>query len=528
MRKSTYYALATLYSAIVVSFSATAVTFEVTTAEEFQAALATAASNGATNEIVLSEGVFKGNFKYVAEHDSGLTIRGKGSDRTILDGESRAFVLFFSLSAFAPRIEVSALSITKGSARTGAAIRVASTTAEPFFSWNPELHPEVVLSESYVHGNQGDSIIDGAGTIFLIKDSDLSGNTGRYLVDCAESCVVEITGSQLVGIDVDTNGDIVRSGSIVLKNSVLKHIRLDSTAFNGGDQEIGCTLMGSEVIGISSVGCGSAKAFSVTDTVIGVQAAFGGSGAVTKSTFLDGNITVSGASIKFVGNLVTENESNVTRTISFSNYEKLELLSNTIVDLYLLVLTPEENNASQIVANNIITSQRADGLSPIRQNEFPESSALINNILPSGDYGFWDQDVGNIQAEPSFFDIEDKDYHLTLGSIGIDGGNDEYVLDSQDSDLDGNPRVLGGSVDIGAYERSTTALHPADTNSDSSISREEFDAYNNAWRANETWPNPPASIEADFVTRAGYLLQKGGAYKNIGVGKPVTWVPVNE
>jgi len=71
-------------------------------------------------------------------------------------------------------------------------------------------------------------------------------------------------------------------------------------------------------------------------------------------------------------------------------------------------------------------------------------------------------------------------------------------------------------------------LHPADTNSDSSISREEFDAYNNAWRATETWPNPPASTEADFVTRAGYLLQKGGAYKNIGVGKPVTWVPVNE
>jgi len=32
----------------------------------------------------------------------------------------------------------------------------------------------------------------------------------------------------------------------------------------------------------------------------------------------------------------------------------------------------------------------------------------------------------------------------------------------------------------------------------------------------------------DFVTRAGYLLQKGGSYHNIGVGKPATWVPADE
>jgi hypothetical protein len=145
-----------------------------------------------------------------------------------------------------------------------------------------------------------------------------------------------------------------------------------------------------------------------------------------------------------------------------------------------------------------------------------------------GDYGYWDQDIENVQAEPNFFDVETRDYHLTSGSIGIDGGNNEYVLDSQDFDLDGNPRILGGSIDIGAYERSTTALHPADTNSNSSISQDEFDAYNEAWRTNEAWPTAPAAIPVDFVTRAGYLLQKGGAYKNIGVGKPATWVPIDE
>ena len=86
---------------------------------------------------------------------------------------------------------------------------------------------------------------------------------------------------------------------------------------------------------------------------------------------------------------------------------------------------------------------------------------------------------------------------------------------------------MDGTVDIGAYERSTTALHPADSNGDSAISTAEFEAYNTAWRANDTWATPPSQIPVDYVTRAGYLLQKGEAYKNIGVGKPATWVPVD-
>jgi len=53
-------------------------------------------------------------------------------------------------------------------------------------------------------------------------------------------------------------------------------------------------------------------------------------------------------------------------------------------------------------------------------------------------------------------------------------------------------------------------------------------SLNAAWRANDIWPTALAVITADFVTRAGYLLQKGGDYKDIGVWKPHTWVPVNE
>jgi len=128
----------------------------------------------------------------------------------------------------------------------------------------------------------------------------------------------------------------------------------------------------------------------------------------------------------------------------------------------------------------------------------------------------------------AFFDTEEGDLHVVEGSIAINAGIEDGFFSSSDLDIDGNARVLDGALDIGAFERSAAALHPADTNGDSSISSAEFEAYNSAWRNNETWSVAPETIPVDFVTRAGYLLQKGGAYKNIGVGKPATWVPVNE
>ena len=102
MKKSIYYKALALCLLLLFAQGAAAVVFEVTTAEEFQAALATASINEAENEILLGEGIYNGNFKYVAEHSSQLMIRGQGAKLTILDGESRAFVLFLSLGSYTP------------------------------------------------------------------------------------------------------------------------------------------------------------------------------------------------------------------------------------------------------------------------------------------------------------------------------------------------------------------------------------------------------------------------------------------
>lgn len=65
--------------------------------------------------------------------------------------------------------------------------------------------------------------------------------------------------------------------------------------------------------------------------------------------------------------------------------------------------------------------------------------------------------TGNIGDDPLFFDPANEDfykrnYHLLLGSPCIDAGDPNYQYVPDEMDLDGNPRVIEGRVDMGAYE----------------------------------------------------------------------------
>ena len=72
---------------------------------------------------------------------------------------------------------------------------------------------------------------------------------------------------------------------------------------------------------------------------------------------------------------------------------------------------------------------------------------------------------GNIDVDPLFFRLGyldavgaliEGDYHLQPTSPCIDAGDPNYLEEPNETDLDGNPRVIGGRIDMGAYEYTNT------------------------------------------------------------------------
>ncbi|MHC4642169.1 MAG: choice-of-anchor Q domain-containing protein, partial [Planctomycetota bacterium] len=68
---------------------------------------------------------------------------------------------------------------------------------------------------------------------------------------------------------------------------------------------------------------------------------------------------------------------------------------------------------------------------------------------------------GNIDADPYFVETGywdangvwiDGDYHLLQDSPCIDTGDPNYIAKPNETDLDGKPRIVGGRIDMGAYE----------------------------------------------------------------------------
>jgi predicted outer membrane repeat protein len=60
-------------------------------------------------------------------------------------------------------------------------------------------------------------------------------------------------------------------------------------------------------------------------------------------------------------------------------------------------------------------------------------------------------DLGNnLNQDPLFVNPQAGNYHLSRNSPAINHGN--ISLNTEKTDLDGNPRIIGSSIDIGAYE----------------------------------------------------------------------------
>ena len=86
------------------------------------------------------------------------------------------------------------------------------------------------------------------------------------------------------------------------------------------------------------------------------------------------------------------------------------------------------------------------------------NSAPFDSNYSGGTFNYCDTTplvfgFGNITNEPVFVNLVGGDFHLQSNSPCINSGNNSYVTTT--ADVDGNTRIVGGTVDIGAYEYQT-------------------------------------------------------------------------
>ncbi|MHC4618992.1 MAG: PKD domain-containing protein [Planctomycetota bacterium] len=123
------------------------------------------------------------------------------------------------------------------------------------------------------------------------------------------------------------------------------------------------------------------------------------------------------------------------------------------------------------VTNNIIVNGlRGAGIYLSDSSIFPKYNNVWNN--EGGNYNGMSDPTGvegNISDDP-LFDPNSIDYHLQVASPCIDAGDPAYIAEPGETDIDGEPRVMGGRIDIGADEFSVNLKPVADAGLDQTYS----------------------------------------------------------
>ena len=110
------------------------------------------------------------------------------------------------------------------------------------------------------------------------------------------------------------------------------------------------------------------------------------------------------------------------------------------------------NDVGPGAVNTILYSNTAASGNP--SNYFIQSgNAMVNYCLTTPAPSAPPLSVGNLTNAPVFVDPAHGDYHLVTGSPGMNRGNNAQVALA--TDKDGNPRIVGSAVDMGAYEIQT-------------------------------------------------------------------------
>jgi len=416
-------------------------TFNVTNPDGFQVALTEAQSNGQDDTINVAEGTYDitSTLTYSTGNGDGghkLTIQGAGADKTVLD-------------------------------ERGGGVQILYINTDADRNGGDAGGDVTIKGMAFINGNDliagGGVCVEGSSINIIIKESTFSGNSARYdgggVFAYSASGTVTITNNTFSGNSASHGGGVWAdsySGTVNITNNIFSENSANYYDGYGGGvcADSGTiTITNNTFSGNSADYCGGVYAYSGSGTVTITNNIFSGNSANYYSGGVyanSGSGTITITNNTFSGNLANDNGGGVYAWLS-RDLATLNIYNNIFFDN---IASAGGNDGDDLYVN----SKDGDG------NYTGSTVNLYNNDF-SGNADFntgQSEDLyidctdkyhhaGNIQQNPRFVDPVNGDFHLKSNSPCIDKGkNDAPGL--PDTDFDGDPRIINGTVDIGADE----------------------------------------------------------------------------
>jgi len=307
-------------------------------------------------------------------------------------------------------IDATGMNITIDANKTSRVFNITSTAEVSFIG--------LTITGGYLRNGHGGGI-NNSGTL-TIADCTISENRLWY----SESAVY--------------GGGIYNSGTLTVINSKISGNQTTGglSAVSGG--------------GSSGAGIYNSGTMTVMNSLISGNSALGVDGAYGGGIYNSGTSDMVNCTI--VGNMVSD--SLFARAYGGAIY-------NDKATITITNCTITENKATSTCGG--ICSANAQGTVSIYntiivENSNSDISGTVqgsNNLTTFAGWG--DDDLDNFIYDPElplFVDAANGDYHLVPASQAIDRGNNSFLPESITTDLSGRQRIIGGIVDIGAYEYS--------------------------------------------------------------------------
>jgi len=301
----------------------------------------------------------------------------------------------------------------------------------------------------------------------------IQGQPGTTNFDDAIRCAYLTSGASLTGFTL-TNGGAWRGGGLLCEseasvvsncvvvgnssgeegggvlNGTLNNCALigNSASDSGGGAGHAtlnnCTLTGnSATTGHRGYGGGAAWATLNNCTLVGNSANIGG-GAIESSL---NNCVLTGNSAQDGGGAMLGTLNNCTLTGNSAEYEGGGAYRDTTLNNCTLTGNSANYSGGGVYdskLNNCIVYFNSAPTGPNYENyENGPPNYCCTTPQPTGG-------VGNITQAPLFVDYANGNLRLQSNSPCINAGNNAYAPGP--TELDGNPRIVSGTVDIGAYE----------------------------------------------------------------------------